>query len=42
MRRSQMVKIINRELRAQSSGHCNIDGDQLLSVMESFGILPVS
>lgn len=40
MKRSEMVKIIARELRAQSSGNCDIDPDQLLSVMESFGIQP--
>ena len=35
-----MVKIIARELRAQSSGHCDIDPCQLLSFIEAAGMLP--
>lgn len=40
MKRSEMVRQIGRELRAQSSGHCDIDPDQLLSVIEAAGMLP--
>jgi hypothetical protein len=40
MKRSEMVNIINRELRAQSSGNTDIDGDQLLSFIEAAGMQP--
>ncbi len=40
MRRSEMVNIINRELRAQSSGNTDIDGDLLLSFIEAAGMAP--
>jgi hypothetical protein len=40
MKRSEMVKIIARELRAQGSGHTDINPDLVLSVIEAFGMLP--
>ena len=35
-----MVKVIAKELRAQSSGNCDIDPNLVLSIIESFGMLP--
>lgn len=40
MKRSEMVKQIAKELRAQSSGNTDIDSDQLLSVIEALGMVP--
>ncbi len=40
MKRSEMVKQIAKELRAQSSGNTDIDSDQLLSVIEALGMNP--
>lgn len=40
MKRSEMVKIIGRELRAQSSGNCDIDPNLLLYALEAAGMLP--
>ena len=35
-----MVKIVNRELRAQCGGTSNLDGSIVLSIIESHGMLP--
>jgi len=40
MKRSEMIRQIGRELRAQSSGNCDINPDQLLAVIEAAGMLP--
>lgn len=37
-----MVKIIGRELRAQSSGNCDIDPDLVLAVIEASGMTMLS
>lgn len=40
MKRSEMVKIINKEILAQQAGHHDVDCDLLLSVIEAAGMLP--
>lgn len=40
MKRSEMVGIIEKEIRTQNGGTCILNGSMILSIIESAGMLP--